>query len=379
MPPKKGQDVSKKQVQKEAKQLIEDKTFGLKNKNKSRKVQEYVQQVQKNVNNKAKMMLEQNKPKQCTAEQVKAQKEEERKQQQIALLRQTLKQPKVPPGDDPKSYMCIYFQYGCCDKGDKCRFSHGEKPKVMTEQEIREEKLRREVEREQKRMQEMGFYSEDMGQLDIHREMRDQVMEFRAKQVSQRSGREYFECLDELRQQRAERLGNFVFSDKHCDYFIQACRDSTIGFGWQCPNERDGKTCQYKHWIPKDFQLFKKEEMDEDLDYEELEDRIEREREAITAGTPVTAETFAVWKAARTERQAGEAAARDRQREQDGSWTGRQIFERGLYRRGEAEDDAPAAQDDALIRWREQRRQRAEEERRIEAAQAAQAAQAADE
>ena len=47
MPPKKGQQTSSKTVDKQTKQVIEDKTFGLKNKNKSKKVQEYVKTVQK--------------------------------------------------------------------------------------------------------------------------------------------------------------------------------------------------------------------------------------------------------------------------------------------------------------------------------------------
>jgi hypothetical protein len=50
--PKKGeQQESKKAVQKKKQSAIEDKTFGLKNKNKSKKVQSYVQSVEKNVLN----------------------------------------------------------------------------------------------------------------------------------------------------------------------------------------------------------------------------------------------------------------------------------------------------------------------------------------
>uniref|UniRef100_A0A7S2ZL12 ZC3H15/TMA46 family C-terminal domain-containing protein n=1 Tax=Rhodosorus marinus TaxID=101924 RepID=A0A7S2ZL12_9RHOD len=48
MPPK-----SKKEKQKETKKLVEDKTFGLKNKNKSKKVQQYVSQVEKQAQHKA--------------------------------------------------------------------------------------------------------------------------------------------------------------------------------------------------------------------------------------------------------------------------------------------------------------------------------------
>lgn len=54
MPPKskkKKDNESKKAAQKKKEKIIEDKTFGLKNKNKSKKVQAHIQSVQKNVMN----------------------------------------------------------------------------------------------------------------------------------------------------------------------------------------------------------------------------------------------------------------------------------------------------------------------------------------
>ena len=45
MPPKNKDGPSTKTVQKEKKKVVEDLTFGLKNKNKSAKVQQYVKQV----------------------------------------------------------------------------------------------------------------------------------------------------------------------------------------------------------------------------------------------------------------------------------------------------------------------------------------------
>jgi len=52
MPSKKKQDAaSKKNMQKKKASLVEDKTFGIKNKNKSKKVQDYVQGVTNNVMN----------------------------------------------------------------------------------------------------------------------------------------------------------------------------------------------------------------------------------------------------------------------------------------------------------------------------------------
>lgn len=48
MPPK----ASKKAVEKEKKKIVEDKTFGLKNKNKSKKVEKYIKSVESQVANK---------------------------------------------------------------------------------------------------------------------------------------------------------------------------------------------------------------------------------------------------------------------------------------------------------------------------------------
>ncbi len=49
MPPKKAAGPSKKADDKKKNKIIEDKTFGLKNKNKSKSVQKYVQSVSSQV------------------------------------------------------------------------------------------------------------------------------------------------------------------------------------------------------------------------------------------------------------------------------------------------------------------------------------------
>ena len=53
MPPKKkaAEQASKKAMQKKKQQIVEDKTFGLKNKNKSKKVQQKINSIEKNVMN----------------------------------------------------------------------------------------------------------------------------------------------------------------------------------------------------------------------------------------------------------------------------------------------------------------------------------------
>ena len=82
MPPKaKGGGASKKTEQKKKQQAIEDKTFGLKNKNKSKKVQQFVQAVKNNVLNsgdkKQRQLEEQRKKQKAEAKMRKKAMEEE--------------------------------------------------------------------------------------------------------------------------------------------------------------------------------------------------------------------------------------------------------------------------------------------------------------
>lgn len=62
MPPKKGgggaaPGASKKTEQKQKQKIVEDKTFGLKNKNKSKTVQKYIQGVQNQVQGQNKVCI----------------------------------------------------------------------------------------------------------------------------------------------------------------------------------------------------------------------------------------------------------------------------------------------------------------------------------
>ncbi|CAL6038086.1 Zinc_finger domain-containing protein [Hexamita inflata] len=190
-------------------------------------------------------------------------------------------------------------------------------------------------------------------------------------QLAQKYNRTYEETLQELQDKEAERVKTLNYSEKICDHFIAACRDGTIGFGWVCPNDKQFNHCQYRHWIPVDFQLFKKEDMDEDLDYEELEDMIERQRQAITQGTPVTAETFAIWKAKRVAKAKEEKDREDQLREQEGIFSGRQIFEKGLYRKDMEELDEGTADDDFMQKWKDEQKAKKEQEMQIEREEAA--------
>ncbi|KAE8731058.1 Zinc finger CCCH domain-containing protein 21 [Hibiscus syriacus] len=105
MPPKQASkaDLAKKQ------KIIEDKTFGLKNKNKSKNVQKYVQNLKQSV---------QPKPDPTKTAQKKKKEEEKAKEKELNdLFKIAITQPKVPVGVDPMSILCEFHKAGQCAKG----------------------------------------------------------------------------------------------------------------------------------------------------------------------------------------------------------------------------------------------------------------------
>lgn len=117
------------------------------NKNKSKKVQNYVNQLQKSAQPQKNPRLEEPSRKVryrplplppsfsaiitlshhisfLPAQQDKKKLEEEKQKELNALFAMAIKQPKVPVGVDPKSVVCEFFRHGQCTKGFKCKFSH---------------------------------------------------------------------------------------------------------------------------------------------------------------------------------------------------------------------------------------------------------------
>ena len=83
------------------------------------------------------------------------------------------------------------------------------------------------------------------------------------------------------------------------------CPRSRYGWFWECPN--GGDKCQYRHALPPGYVL--KSEVKEVVDTTELlEDRIERERRALTTRTPVTLERLQLWLKNKQERKAEQEA-----------------------------------------------------------------------
>lgn len=127
MPPKKKgpEKASKKAEEKLQEKIIQDRTFGLKNK-KGASTQKYIKGVAQKVKGQDKGGL------QYQLAEEHRQKEEKKKelanQALLSSLFKTVITINETDGQDPKSIICPYFKQGTCTKGDKCKFSHNLNP-----------------------------------------------------------------------------------------------------------------------------------------------------------------------------------------------------------------------------------------------------------
>ncbi|KAL0344602.1 UNVERIFIED_CONTAM: Zinc finger CCCH domain-containing protein 11 [Sesamum radiatum] len=198
MPPKQQSkaDLAKKQ------KVVEDKTFGLKNKNKSKNVQKYVQSLKQSVQPKPD-------PSKLNA-QKKKEEEKAREKELNELFKVAIKQPKVPVGVDPKSIVCEHFKVGQCAKGFKCKFSH-------------DLNVQRKGEK-----------------IDIYSDKRDEERETMEDWDQ--------ETLEKVVASKSNEYNKNKPTDIVCKYFLEAVEKKQYGWFWVCPN--GGKECHYRHALP---------------------------------------------------------------------------------------------------------------------------------
>jgi len=239
MPPK--QQPSKKTEQKQKEKVIEDKTFGLKNKKGARQ-QKFIQQIHSQV--------KQTSVSKAKDEELQKKKEKDKKQKEMDELNALFKSVEqiVPRGVDPKSIVCEMFKKAKCTKGGKCKFSHDLN---------------------------VGNKSQ---KINIYEDKRDF-----ANADASNPNPPVFKANDPTR------------TDIVCKYFLEAVEKKQYGWFWKCPN--GGNECKYRHALPEGYVLkSQKEKDDEPQDQISLEDLIEKERAMILDTTKITLETFLIWK-----------------------------------------------------------------------------------
>ncbi|XP_059822796.1 zinc finger CCCH domain-containing protein 15 [Hypanus sabinus] len=254
MPPKKSSNQpSKKTEQKKKEKVIEDKTFGLKNK-KGAKQQKYIKTVTNQVKH------GQTGGKQIPfGDEKKSKKDDKKKELQELneLFKPVVVAQKISKGADPKSVVCAFFKQGQCTKGDKCKFSH-------------DMSLERKSEKR-------SIYV-DARDEDLEKDTMDNWDVKKLEEVVQKKHGE------------AEQKKTSIV----CKHFLEAIENNKYGWFWICPG--GGDSCMYRHALPPGFVLKKnqKKEIQEEIS---LEDLIETERAALGPEvTRITLETFLEWK-----------------------------------------------------------------------------------
>jgi hypothetical protein len=253
MPPKKAQPgPSKKTEMKKKEKVIEDKTFGLKNK-KGAKMQKFVQQVEKQVkfgpNVKASKL----------PDPAAKKKKEEEEDLTKGLFKPVIVQKAVDKNVDPKSVVCAFFKQGQCTKGDKCKFSHD----LAVE----------------RRAEKRNLY------VDERKEEEDNMEDWDEAKLEEVVNKKHGKTMP--------------VTEIICKYFLDAVESNKYGWFWECPNGNE--KCHYRHALPPGFVLKKDKKKMKEQEKENaitLEDLIEEERKKLDSGncTKVTLESFLAWK-----------------------------------------------------------------------------------
>ncbi|KAK1136542.1 hypothetical protein K0M31_001093 [Melipona bicolor] len=280
MPPKKAPAPSKKAEQKKKEKVIEDKTFGIKNK-KGAKQQKFIQQVEKQVKSGGVNPRKLEDPNIKKLEKEKKLKE----QKELALIFKPVQTQKIDKGTDPKSVVCAFFKQGQCTKGDKCKFSHD----LSVERKAEKRSLYCDMRDDDKETDTMDKWDED-----------------KLKEVVEKK----------------HGSGNRPTTDIICKHFLEAVEKSKYGWFWECPS---GQKCIYRHALPSGFVLKKDKKKEDKKDEISLEDLIETERANLGPNqTKITLETFLAWKK-RKLKEKKEQALKDEEKRRNDYKAGRQV------------------------------------------------------
>jgi hypothetical protein len=214
MPPKKEKQGPGKKPS--ATKVVEDRTFGMKNK-KGSAAQKQIQQMTSSLKHSGSAEEKRKQAEKAAREREKKAAEEAKKEAALLMNRPAQIQ-KVPFGVDPKTVVCIFYKKGDCEKGKKCKFSHDLEMERRTEKKSLYTDTRAEEEEEKKKVETSADWDEE--------KLRSVVL---SKRGNQRTT-----------------------TEKVCKFFISAIEDGKYGWFWNCPN---GDKCMYKHALPPGYVL----------------------------------------------------------------------------------------------------------------------------
>ncbi|KAM6916503.1 zinc finger CCCH domain-containing protein 15 [Xenentodon cancila] len=320
MPPKKPAPAtgSKKTQEKKKEKIIEDKTFGLKNK-KGAKQQKYIKNVTQQVK-----YGQQSARQTAQVEAEKSGKKTDKKKELDELnelFKPVVAAQKVSKGVDPKSVLCAFFKQGQCTKGDKCKFSH-------------DLSMERKCEKR-------SVYVDERDE-DLEKDTMENWDEKKLEEV--------------VNKKHGEAEKKKAKTQIVCKYFLEAIENNKYGWFWVCP--AGGDNCMYRHALPPGFVLKKdkkKEEKEEEISLEEL---IENERLALGPNvTRITLETFLAWKKRKRQEKVDKAREEMEKKKADFKAgkslviSGREVFE---FRPELVDDDDDEADDTQYSNEREE-------------------------
>ncbi|ODQ65273.1 hypothetical protein NADFUDRAFT_66367 [Nadsonia fulvescens var. elongata DSM 6958] len=308
MPPK--QKLNEKNKAAKRNQSTADKTFGLKNKNKSSKVQKFVAQVE------AQNASTNNRKKEFEARKLAEKRASELAKVEALKLLKPVVQQKIPFGVDPKSVVCAYFKAGQCTKGARCKFSHD-----------------LEIERKGAKK---DLYTDARKEDDTMDKWDD----------------------EKLKSVVLSKQGNAkTTTDIICKYFIESVENGKYGWFWVCPG--GGDECKYKHSLPQGFKLKTKEQLRTERQAAAnapkftLEEFLETERHKLgKGGTLVTLESFNQWKKEKEVEKAKKAQEDLANAKKNKTLSGKQLLDSGKYVPDDEEDDGADTFDMEILRQR---------------------------
>jgi hypothetical protein len=209
MPPKKAdkQGGAKKPS---ATKIVEDKTFGMKNK-KGAQTQKQIAQMQASA--KAGGTPEEKKKAADKAQREKEKAAAEAARRETAELFKPVQVQKVPFGVDPKTVLCQFYKKGHCEKGRKCKFSHDLNVERKTEKK------------------------------DLYQDTREEEEAKKREETSEDWDEEKLKAVV-----LSKRGNQRTTTDKVCKFFIEAVEEGKYGWFWTCPN--GGDKCMYQHKLP---------------------------------------------------------------------------------------------------------------------------------